>query len=525
MRILLLFSIPFWLFSQDLNQKSPVNAIYTHLYYLQEDTYSPEKAAKVFSVKEKDNVAIQKNSAKLKQIFDGKGIFIKLENIPNDENYLDSVSKKHIYTPYPSELPSVYLEKRGDNWFYSDETYYAIPKLFKELYPFGADFFFNLLPQNIGSKKFLGLMLWQYLGILILLGGTYLLQLILSRILRPIFKRITKLDQYDGILEKKFIWNIARLSSIWLIIKLEKIFIPMLLLPAGGAALVVLLIKFASIFILMFLFLNVTNILIQYAIKVTEKTESKLDDQLVPIAEKVLKGIVIFIAFINILQILEVNITALIAGISIGGLAVALAAQDTIKNLFGSLTIFLDKPFQIGDVIKFSQGEGTVEKVGVRSSRIRTFWNSLIYVPNGVLSDSIIDNYGLRNYRRFKMTISIKFGTSPELIELFVKGLREIVGNHPSVRKDFIEIHLHEMSSSSLDILFYTFLAVTTYTEELIARHEILIKLLKLAETLGVEFAFPSTSVYLESNGSSDRKKSFEEVSNKLDEWLKINRS
>ena len=508
-----------------MNQKSPVNAIYTHLYYLQEDTYSPEKGAKVFSVKEKDNVAIQKNSARLKQIFDGKGIFIKLENIPGDENYLDSLSKKHVYTPYPSELPSVYLEKKGDNWFFSEETYYSIPKLFKELYPFGSDFFVNLLPQNIGSKKFLGLMLWQYLGIILLLLGTYLLQLILSRILRPIIKRISKLDQYDGLAEKKYIWNIARLSSIWLIIKLEKVLIPMLLLPAGSAALVVLLIKLASIFILMFLFLNVSNILIQYGTKITEKTESKLDDQLIPIAEKVLKGIVIFIATINILQILEVNVTALIAGISIGGLAVALAAQDTIKNLFGSLTIFLDKPFQIGDVIKFSDGEGTVEKVGVRSSRIRTFWNSLIYVPNGVLSDTIIDNYGLRNFRRFKMMISIKYGTSPELIELFVIGLREMVGSHPSIRKDFIEIHLHEMSSSSLDILFYTFLAVSTYTEELTARHEILIKLLKLAETLGVEFAFPSTSIYLEAEGSPKGNKSMEEISNKLEEWLKTNRS
>jgi MscS family membrane protein len=499
--IIILF-FPLWGISQELNQKSPLNTIYSHLYYLQENSYFPNKAAEAFKDFQNDSLKARKDAERLKQIFDGKGIYVRMDLLPSDENYRDSLTNKEIFTPYPNELPSVFLEKVEGKWVYSSQTSSSIPELYKELYPFGSDLFVNLLPSKIGSKKFLGLKVWQYLGILIILLGTYLLYLILSRILRPFIIRFAKIQFGEAILEKKYIWNIARLSSVWLIIKLEKVFIPMLLLQAGTAAAVVLIIQFAGIIILTFLFLNVSDILIQYGKKITEKTESKLDDQLIPIADKLLKGLVIFIGLIQILHLLNVNVTALIAGISIGGLAVALAAQDTIKNLFGSLTIFLDKPFQIGDVIKFSEGEGTVEKVGVRSSRIRTFWNSLIYVPNSILADSIVDNYGLRNYRRFKMMIGVKYDTPPELIELFVEGLRDIIQKHPASRKDFIEVHLHEMNSSSLDILLYTFFAVSTYTEELTARHEILVQLLKLGKSLGVEFAFPSTSLYIEKTNS-----------------------
>ena len=178
-----------------------------------------------------------------------------------------------------------------------------------------------------------------------------------------------------------------------------------------------------------------------------------MDEQLIPIIRRTLQGIVLAGGLIQVLSILEVNVTTLIAGISIGGLAIALAAQDTIKNLFGSLTIFMDKPFQIGDWINFSGVDGTVEEVGFRSTRVRTFANSLVYVPNGKLADMVVNNYGLRAFRRFKMTLTITYNTPPLLIEKYVEGVRAIIANHPAVRKPGFEVHLNSMSNSSLDIL------------------------------------------------------------------------
>ena len=200
-----------------------------------------------------------------------------------------------------------------------------------------------------------------------------------------------------------------------------------------------------------------------------------MDEQLVPIMTRTLQAVIIVIAMLSALQLLDVNVTALIAGISIGGLAIALAAQDTVKNLFGSFTIFLDKPFQIGDWVNFNGVDGTVEEVGFRSTRVRTFANSLVSVPNGKLADMIINNYGLRVYRRYSTTITITYGTKPELIEQFVEGLRQIVALHPDTRKDAFYVHLNGMSSSSLDILFYIFFDVPDWNAELKAKEEILL--------------------------------------------------
>jgi MscS family membrane protein len=169
---------------------------------------------------------------------------------------------------------------------------------------------------------------------------------------------------------------------------------------------------------------------------------------------------VVAIGLLYVLQSLNFDITTLLAGISIGGIALALAAQDTLKNFFGSLMIFIDKPFQIGDWINFNEVDGTVEEVGFRSTRVRTFANSLVYVPNGKLADSTIDNFGLRQYRRFSTTISLTYDTPTALIRQFVDGLNEIVANHPDTRKDFWEVKLNTMGSHSLNIMFYIFFAV-----------------------------------------------------------------
>ena len=160
--------------------------------------------------------------------------------------------------------------------------------------------------------------------------------------------------------------------------------------------------------------------------------------------------------------------------------------------------IFIDKPFQIGDWITSGDIDGSVEEVGFRSTRIRTFRNSLMYVPNGKLADAMIDNHGLRVYRRYYTKLSITYDTPPPLIETFVEGLKEIVKTHPTTRKDYIEISFNEFGPSSLNIMFYMFFEVPTWSEELQGRHEINLEIMKLAEHLGINFAFPTQTLHIE---------------------------
>ncbi len=259
--------------------------------------------------------------------------------------------------------------------------------------------------------------------------------------------------------------------------------------------------------------------------KLAERTESTLDDQLVPLVRKILKTFVVIVGAIFILDNLEFDITGLIAGISIGGLAFALAAQDTIKNFFGSLMIFVDRPFQVGDWITSGDVDGTVEEVGFRSTRIRTFRNSLMYIPNGVITNQTIDNHGLRKYRRFFTHISLTYDTPPDLIQTFVDGLKKIVDLHPKTRKDFYEIHFNEMGASSLNVMFYIFFDVPTWSEELHARHEVLLSVVELAEELGVNFAFPTQTLHVETfpekkGNSPEYTDSRPELRKKLEKYL-----
>jgi MscS family membrane protein len=207
---------------------------------------------------------------------------------------------------------------------------------------------------------------------------------------------------------------------------------------------------------------------------------------------------VVIIGTLFVLSSLQINIIPLLTGLSIGGLAFALAAQDTIKNFFGSLMIFIDKPFQIGHWITSGEIDGTVEEVGFRSSRIRTFRNSVMYVPNGKLADSTIDNHGLRQYRRFFTQIAVTYDTPPHVMEEFIIGLRKIVEKHPDTRKDYYNIYFNDLASFSLNIMFYIFFQVPDWPAELKARHEVLLEIMKLAEKLGINFAFPTQTLHME---------------------------
>jgi MscS family membrane protein len=253
-----------------------------------------------------------------------------------------------------------------------------------------------------------------------------------------------------------------------------------------------------STFMVLLILLKVVDIAVLYIRMATHKKENRLDDQLVPIFKNLVQILIIGAVIIQVFRIFQIDITAIIAGLSIGGLALALAAKDTAQNLFGSVTLFLDRPFQVGDWISFEDVDGTVEEIGIRATRIRTFANSLVYVPNGKLANLNLNNYGLRHYRRFNTKISVTYDTPPELIEEFVKGLRQIVKEHPNTRKDYFEVHLNDFAPSSLDILFYIFFEVPSWSEELKSKHEVMLSVVRLAKEMGVKFAFPSSSIYIE---------------------------
>ena len=508
-------------FSQQSNQvpitlETPSNTVYVHLYYLQDNSYRPDLAAQTLYGVEDSTQAVRL-AIQLKQILDGSGLYVRIGAVPQNPNYQDTLSQNQVYTLFPKEFPEIYVEKVEGSWYYSEETINNIPRLHKKVYPFGSDILLNNLPK-ISQNKLLGLYIWQYIGLAILLLAGLLLYSLLSRIFNPLVRRLSESRLYPSLISSSLVWRIARLFSILVVLRLFKIFLPPLQLPPATAQFAIIVIKVISTALVVLIAFRILDIFITYANKYTKKTESKMDEQLMPIIQRSLQTVILLGGLIQVLTLFNINVTTLIAGLSIGGLALALAAQDTLKNLFGSLTIFMDKPFQIGDWIQFSGIDGTVEEVGFRSTRVRTFESSLVYVPNGKLADMIVNNYGLRIMRRFKTNVTLTYDTSAFLIETYVKGIREILETHPSTSKDRINVSFNNMGASSLDILVYTFFDVPDYATELHSKQEILLAIIQLAEQLGIEFAFPSSTVYVESfPGQQKLNKDRHETPEKID--------
>jgi len=229
------------------------------------------------------------------------------------------------------------------------------------------------------------------------------------------------------------------------------------------------------------------------------KTDTKVDDVLIPMIRRALKIVVVAFGLLFVAQNLDIDITSLLAGLGIGGIAFALAAKDTVENLFGSFTVLIDRPFRIGDWIVIDDLEGTVEELGFRSTRIRTFYNSVITVPNATLVRTAVDNLGARRYRRLKSMISVQYDTPAERIEAFCEGIRELIRKHPYTRKDYYMVYFNEFADSSLNILLYAFFRTPDWPTELRERHRLLVDIVRLAHRLEIEFAFPTRTLHLAS--------------------------
>lgn len=433
----------------------------------------------------------------LKAVLDARGLFVYIDDIPDDPDYRDEATDRHSYVLFPQRLPTVELVRADDGrWMFSRATLRAIPELYAETFTGAAQWLIAHLPP-IFQQQILGIAFWQLTGMFVLLLVGLVLrktvEFFLDRLAEWLVRRTP--PRWDENLVRQTVKPVSFLAMTLLFL----LFYRDLQLPvrvSAAARLVLELMVFASLIWLSF---KVVDFLCEYLQRLTAKTETKLDDQLVPMLRKTLKVFTFVVGAIAIVQSYGYSVTSIVAGLGIGGLAVALAAQDTLANLFGSITIFLDRPFQIGDRIVTGDVEGTVEEVGFRSTRIRTFYNSLVSVPNSKIASSGVDNLGLRRYRRIKEVLGLTYSTGAEQMQAFVEGIRAIIQANPYMRKDFYEIHFNGFGDFSLNVLVYCFLETNSWSVELREKHNFFLEILRLAEEVGVEFAFPTRTLHLDS--------------------------
>ena len=229
------------------------------------------------------------------------------------------------------------------------------------------------------------------------------------------------------------------------------------------------------------------------------KTESRLDDMIVPVIRKSLRVTVVILVLIQIAQILsDKPITSIIAGLGIGGLAVALAAQDTIKNFFGSFVLFIDKPFEMGDRIVVDSHDGPVEEVGLRSTKIRTLDGHLVTIPNGELANRIIKNIGKRPYIKRIANLTITYDTPPEKIDRALEIVKGLLDNHEGMAEDFPpRVFFNEFNADSLNIMVMYWYHPPDYWNYMAFTEKFNKEVFRRFNEEGIDFAFPTQTVYL----------------------------
>ncbi|MDB5121360.1 MAG: mechanosensitive ion channel protein MscS [Sphingobacteriales bacterium] len=232
-------------------------------------------------------------------------------------------------------------------------------------------------------------------------------------------------------------------------------------------------------------------------------TESKSDAQMVPFAKELGKIVTIIIGvFVIMGAVFNLNVATIVAGLGIGGIAVALAAQDTLQNLLGSFTIFADKPFVVGDLVRVDKYEGTIEKVGFRSTLLRTLDKTMVIIPNKKMIDSPVENLTLRNLRRIKFNIGLKYDTPSTTISKISSEITEYVNKHSSTSNDTL-VTFDSFGDSSVNLQVQYFIEQTEYTDYMKVKEEINYQIMEIVMRNGAGFAYPSQTVYHQYPASS----------------------
>ena len=483
--------------------RNPNATLYTHIYFLMPDSYNVAKASTTIrglSKKEANEKAI-----KIKAVLDGMGLVIDFTGVPTNANYLDTVlvssqrieKSLHRYAPFPIRLPDVYVEKIGTRWYYSKRTIEQIDAIYDRLFPSQLAWLGQKFP-GFFKATVLGVLIWQPIAFVLLIIITVLLFYILRPIVLFLLKKIVKLFERKRSYQSfEILHELTRPIVFILLVRfIQRIFPSLQLLNLNSFVIIGL--KVAETIFWVMIVLTFIKLFVSLYNDINKDSRSRLDRQLAPIVNKFINGIIVLFGFFKILTIFGVNPTTVLAGASIGGIALAFAAQDSVKNLIGTLNIFLDKPFHIGDWVVIGGIEGTVEYVGIRSTRVRAADTSIFQIPNSKVSEMEINNKGLRLYRRYQTDLGIRYDTPPELIEAFVQGIRKIIIEHPDARSESFNVEFTGFGESALEIMVNVFFKKLDWGDEQSSRHRLHISIVKLAAALGVEFAFPSSTLMIE---------------------------
>jgi len=237
----------------------------------------------------------------------------------------------------------------------------------------------------------------------------------------------------------------------------------------------------------------ISQLIETYVVPLAEKSENDLDDQLIPIIKKTLNGTIWAVGIVVALNNAGFDVGAIIAGMGVGGFAMAMASKDTISNFFGGVTVFADHPFKIKDRIKIAGYDGVVQEIGIRSTRLKTLEGRIVTIPNAKFIDNIIENVSMEPNRKIKLNLGLTYDTPPEKIELAMDILKNIIKNNTDTEED-VYVSFNNFGDFSLGILFIYY--IKKGADILNTQTNINLEILKQFNQNKLEFAFPTQTIF-----------------------------
>jgi len=428
-----------------------------------------------------------------------QGIFARLDNF-QFSGIPEEYERAECYLMPDRNYHAIVLTRQADGtWRIGAATVADIPSFYEKIHSKAPNFvrktWLSFLP-DIMFQEFFGMALiqWTFFGFFVLLGlGT---AWVIPKIFAPLslfLIHITQSKQEYTPLVRRVFRPLAFYAMVYVWFGGLK-FVQAAPLVQSIAGHVIHPLGFL---ILTIMFLRGVDVFGLWFRKRLERRGNKTGTVLVDIISGGLKFLVVCTGVICIAQIFGFSALGIVSGMGIGGVAVALAAQQTIANFFGSVTILLDRPFTVGDRVVIGSVEGIIESIGVRSTRIRTLYDSSVVIPNSTLSTDTIDNLGRRAARRFRTMLTVTYNTPPEKLQEFCGRIKAILRDEPKVLEERSSVTVYDLSASSIDILFNCFFKAADATEENVMRERLLLKILKLAREMEVDFAFPTQTNYV----------------------------
>jgi MscS family membrane protein len=395
--------------------------------------------------------------------------------------------------------------RRGDGqliWQISRETVSAIPMLWEE---FGYGPLGEWLPALFFEIKFLSLELWQWIGLagglLVSLALSWLAAFLLIHLLR---RTVSGLRQAELLFEKR---TFAPLRLV--------LFTMLFAALAATLALPMPLERFLRGVTAVLAIISLAWLVARLVDAGTQLIELRLRRQgqiasvaVLPTTQRVLKVFVVLLTLIAILQNLDFNVTGILAGLGVGGLAVALAAQKSLENLFGGITMIADQPVRVGDFCRFGERVGTVEDVGLRSTRVRTLDRTVVSIPNAEFSGMQLENFSRRDKIWLHPTISLRYETTPDQLRFVLVELKKLLLAHPKIDPDPARIRFVAFGACSLDLEMFAYVRTTDMNEFHAVREDVFLRIMDIVAASGTGFAFPSQTLYLGKDAGLDAEKS-----------------